>query len=591
MYPFTRKILEDWAGPQVVQEALRMVDSGRVLKVEYLNGEISGVVQASPRAIRSGLRIQEKSLIPDNLCPCRDSRERGMMCAHAIALCLELLRIAASPERQQKLEEERRRAGRFTSFRDDQYLKRVRPGARGAIPASLSLHLDPEWVSQLQQAGRISLTVRIESAGRAGPVSAIRPGTVLAMNHQDDNLLFVLEDICEGPVHDTVELAPQDFINILSLHIGRPLRVGLDGPHLPVAADKVEVGLRLDLDPHNGELVLRARDPSAAPDAPPPVFIVARRGGWMFDGRCLRPLAATLPEPLHPLYRMPTVIERKSIPRFLKHELPTLQGLVPVETELTPELFTLTPDTPEFRLLVRGSPASLSAVLHARYNGIELIAGKPSAEADFALPDPNDLMSYRVRNLKAEQAALARLDAVGFGGPAGDQMNAITSKPKLLAFLGSHMPALRRMGWKVDLQGRVVEYLDTVECATPVVRVDDAAAAGKGGGWFDVSFSFEAADGESLNPADIQRALRMGESHVERNGRIVLFDSDAVQSMGGVFRDCASGDGRRSGSFRMSGVHLAALPGTERLLRHPRRRDGPGQDPPDPRLAAAGAGE
>ena len=35
MLPFTRKILEDWAGPQVLQEALRMLDSGRVLRVEY----------------------------------------------------------------------------------------------------------------------------------------------------------------------------------------------------------------------------------------------------------------------------------------------------------------------------------------------------------------------------------------------------------------------------------------------------------------------------------------------------------------------------------------------------------------------------
>ncbi len=560
MLPFTRKILEDWAGPQVLQEALRMLDSGRVLRVEYKAGEVGGMIQASPRPIRSGLRINDKEGFPDNLCPCRDARERGVMCAHAIALCLDLLRIEASPERKEKLEQERRRATRLSSFREDQYLKRVRPGAAGSVPATLRLELPCDWPERLRTGARIPLRVMIESRGRSGPVSAIRSDVPLGMDHQDDNLLFVLEDICEGPVRDVVEIGAQELINLLNLHAGRPLRVEGAVAAVPVDAEKVATILRLDLDPRTGELVLQVKCPGDPPGTPQAVFIVGRRTGWMFDGACFRPLASVMPEPLHPLYRMPTVIERKSVPRFIKHELPTLQGLVGVETDLSAELFTLTPDTPDFRLLVRGSPASLSAILYARYGELELIAGKPAAESDFATPDPHDLMSYRVRNLKAEQAALSRLDPAGFGGPVGDQMAAITHKPKLLAFLASHMPALRRAGWKVDLQGRVVEYMDTLESATPVVRVDGAGVtgAGQGGaGWFDVSFNFEAADGESLSPADIQRALRMGESHVERNGRVILFDSDAVESMNGVFRDCSTGEGGRAGAFRMSGVHAA----------------------------------
>ena len=46
-------------------------------------------------------------------------------------------------------------------------------------------------------------------------------------------------------------------------------------------------------------------------------------------------------------------IERSSVPRFIKVELPALQRLVPTETELSEDLFTLQAARPEFRLKVR----------------------------------------------------------------------------------------------------------------------------------------------------------------------------------------------------------------------------------------------
>ena len=55
--------------------------------------------------------------------------------------------------------------------------------------------------------------------------------------------------------------------------------------------------------------------------------------------------------------------------RFFQQEVPLLSKTARVESDLSPDLFSVEPATPRFRLLVRGSPASLSAVLYVRYDG------------------------------------------------------------------------------------------------------------------------------------------------------------------------------------------------------------------------------
>ena len=46
-----------------------------------------------------------------------------------------------------------------------------------------------------------------------------------------------------------------------------------------------------------------------------------------------------------------------------------------------------------------------------------------------------------------------------------------------------------------------------------------------------------------------------GDSFLEKDGQTILLDSDAVQSLMNVFRDCDSREGSRPGTFRMSKVH------------------------------------
>jgi superfamily II DNA or RNA helicase len=565
MLPFTRKDLETWSGPQVFAEATRMLEGGRVEEARLHEGVVTGTISATPRSIRTALRLQAMGRHPDNDCPCRDNRERGMICAHVIALCLDLLRIENDPERKARREEERRRAERLSRVSESAYLKRAALGTPRTVAASLVVRL-PEGLPT-PGAKEIPTQVLLAVGGQEVPLERARRDATYGLSRQDENLLFVLEDVCEGPARGDLRLSRRDFLSVLALLAGKPL-LGPAGREYAVHATPMEPRLLVELDRENGELILlldielpfrKATDR--------PVYGVAGKQGWVEAAGHFWPLRRTLPEFLHPLYEQPMIIARPAVPQFLRVEFQALRQFVTVETELTPELFSFTPAPPRFRLEARGSPVSLSATLYACYGELRLIAGKPDSRGEFAIPDPQDLLAYQVRNLEEEQRALRRLRDFDLGGETGDTLHAQLGKARILRFLGTLVPGLRRLGWEVEVSGRVTELEAQCDQATPVVAV---TPGGGENGWFDVAFQYETGRGDSLDPAEVARALRMGESHVERNGRIVLFDAEAIQSLGRVFADCSSREGASAGAFRLSAVHgayvqssLAALDGVD----------------------------
>jgi SNF2 family DNA or RNA helicase len=74
-------------------------------------------------------------------------------------------------------------------------------------------------------------------------------------------------------------------------------------------------------------------------------------------------------------------------------------------------------------------------------------------------------------------------------------------------------------------------------------------------GWFDVCLDYEDAQGNSIPSSEIQRAFLKGDAFLDRGETIFLLDSEAIASMQEVFEDCAAGEGRAAGSFRLPGVY------------------------------------
>ncbi len=552
MLPLTRKMLMDWAGPRVFHEGKALFESERVREVEFEPPFVRGSLSRGDRSV-----ICQFELLPDgkaeSQCPCRDNRERGIICAHVIALGLELIRRHHDPAREARAREEMRRAARLAHVDESAYLERAPRGTvRGAIEAELRIELAEGWQSRCSE-DRIPIICMVEYDGQRELLDQVSTKATLGLLPRDEAILFVLEDISEGPAKGHLEINASDFINLLNLHKGHHLYQQADGKSLIVNAAQMASVLRADLDRENGELILMVHTelPFMDPDSFP-VYIVSTSSGWVYDADNFWHLENHLPAPLHSIYRQPVCVERASVPRFFWQELPILEEHIRVETDVSIDLFSVEPAEPAFRLVVRGSPASLAATLYAEYGATVLVAGKPDPAGHFALPDPDDILRYTIRNPEREAGALAQLSTLRFSGGGGDSLSSIVGCREVLNFLGSGVPKLRRLGWRVTLEGRVEPFMGNLAFATPVVHVQD----GTTNNWFEVRFEYEDDQGQSLSEGEIQRALLKGESYVERNGVPILLDADAISAAKDVFRDCAVGEGSQAGSFRMDDIYL-----------------------------------
>ncbi len=138
-------------------------------------------------------------------------------------------------------------------------------------------------------------------------------------------------------------------------------------------------------------------------------------------------------------------------------------------------------------------------------------------------------------------------------GHRGDLLSDIVGPRDVLNFLGGSVPGLRRSGWRVDFEGRIAPFMDKTEVTAPLIHIREAPSDG----FFDVGYEYAHSRGQSLSEVDIQRALNMGEAFVEKNGRTILLDTDAIETAREVFSDCAVGAGAAAGTFRMDDIYAA----------------------------------
>jgi len=210
------------------------------------------------------------------------------------------------------------------------------------------------------------------------------------------------------------------------------------------------------------------------------------------------------------------------------------------------------PMKPKFYAFVAGSRASLSIALDAWYGDIDFPACSLQADRTVYIKSEDDPDIRFVRSQDAEREAVKSLESWGFepGYRASDLKVYCTDPQKVLNFLGAGLPALRRRGWQVELEERLYALTDSMKSVLPLVTIRDAP-----GGAFDVSYTFDA-QGREVPPAEIQAALNRGDGYILRDGEVFLLDNKAIETMHGVFRDCASSqNGAPPGWFRVASVH------------------------------------
>jgi len=126
----TERFLMSAGGWKAFGEAKRIQRAGAVLEASYDPPLLRGQIRQGERVFLAGLKILRRTEM-ENLCPCRESRLEGRICAHSLAIGLEVLHPTAekSPARQS---EPRQEAPAPRDFRPTSEIPRVEASFEGS---------------------------------------------------------------------------------------------------------------------------------------------------------------------------------------------------------------------------------------------------------------------------------------------------------------------------------------------------------------------------------------------------------------------------------------------------------------------------
>ena len=517
----SEKKLKDWAGWKAFRDGQSLFERGVVEKVTIDDPFVIGQLNLGPRGMRSKFEILSNGLV-ENHCPCRDNQERGLICCHLVAMGLSLL----SKTNDNKVNG---RVDRIAKSAKGIRVRRARKSTPGAIHAELLLEISENWIDEIDKSS-VSIDIYIIEKNKKYPIIDIKPEQAIYFRKNDNQLLELLEKFNDGLVSFSKRYSNFQFVEILKLSNNENILIKNSENFLNLDYNSINYSLLVNLDKDNGELFLNLHFEQEFFN---PTFLLGENEGWIISNNNLFFIDYVLPNQLRAIYKKTLRISRVNVPSFIISELVKIEKDITIESDITPDLFYMKPAKPSFRLLIKGSPASLSAKLFANYDNYELVAGRADRKGNFAIPDANDLLKYRIRNMIAEKNAVEKLQTVGFIGRAGDTLKNIEGVNEVLNFLGSGVPKIQRLGWIVELEGRVKPFVEKTEVITPRVNISENSD----GSYFDINYEY-ISENASIKESDIKRALELGNSFIEYKGKTILLDGDAIMQALEVFQDC-----------------------------------------------------
>ena len=533
-------LFAELAGWEVMKQARALVASDKVLASQWQPPLLRGTVHDGSASYAPGLVIRSAS-DAENLCPCRDSRQRGIICAHAVAVGLHYLKSLAPPTTAAQPELAGPTPAKSMPKAKEKALRRAVAGESGE-PLELFLILPPNFADAVSR-GKVMLYLEGKWRKGRAALNSLPLDTPFALSEQDAALLDILEKLNEGDTPAMLLLNPSQLAEVLPGLAGHP-RVTLGkAQEVEILSQPVRLVIHATLEP-SGEIVLRQNGPALK-------SIIG--GAWIFENNVFQPLG--LPAGLEALANGPLQIPRARVPLFLNADWPALIAGCEVQANFALEDFTIEPARPRFKLHLAGGLAGLQARLECYY-GDKPVASFQNETA--WLPVPDSPTRYQTRNLAAEQAALARLVRSGFRGPDAKGFYQVKGQDLVLNFFAREYPRLEKE-WEVTLEERLERSTQkNFERLEPRVRITTS-----GEQWFDLNVAYATPGGERFAQADIQRLLLSGQSHARlKNGKFALLDTGAVEELQEVLLDCAPD--QHAGSYRLGNAQAGFLDATLR---------------------------
>jgi superfamily II DNA or RNA helicase len=527
----TEALFAKMAGWEAMKSARAMLSAGRVVSSSWESPHLRGVVQQASGTIKSGLVIRSVS-DADNLCPCRESRERGLICAHSIAVGLHFL----NPSQQTPAKAEP--VVKAKAVPEKKVFKRILRVVEDSTCEGLELRIIfPPNLTEAAVRGKIMVYCEGRWGRGTAPLNAVPMDTKFSLSKQDGAILDALEALGDGDTPAMLMLDTAKLGTLLCKLVGHP---GLSiGKNQAVAVEEkpsaVMIVARL-LD--KGGISLRLGNVLDGQ------LLTGGEKIWLLSGANFCPVE--FPQTMASLFQGPVVISRSEVPRFLNSEWPGIVAKCEVDTDFSPEDFEFSLAQPQFKLQLSGGLAILEARLECFY-GEKAVSSTSSTSIPETLwiEDSAFPHRYQTRDMAAETNALEILRRNGFTGPDTKGVFHLKGQEPVLRFFARDFQRLEKE-WDVTMEARLEQSTQkNLERIRPQVHF-----TASGEEWFDLSVVYSTDGGERFSAADIQSILRSGQNHKRMaSGKIALLDTEAVEEFREILVDCQPE--QKEGVYRM----------------------------------------
>ena len=187
----SEKKLKDWAGWKAFRDGQSLFERGVVEKVTIEDPFVIGQLNLGPRGMRSKFEILSNGLV-ENHCPCRDNQERGLICAHLVAMGLSVLSKRNSNQSNSRID-------RIEKVSKGIRVRRARKSTPGAIHGEILLEISQNWIDEIAKSS-INIKVYIYENNKKYPITDIKPEQAVYFKKSDSLLLEKLEKYNNGLV-------------------------------------------------------------------------------------------------------------------------------------------------------------------------------------------------------------------------------------------------------------------------------------------------------------------------------------------------------------------------------------------------------
>lgn len=491
----TRDLLMDAGGHVEMKKARAIHRDGGVKSAEYQNGVLAGETRVGGKIKRVSMEIISRTHM-ENHCTCLMVRQDGRVCAHVMAIGLEVIDpLLKAPEAA-------------AAPLEDQWPTLSETGTPISLQVMLPLKVEFSWGKEQLMTG-FGVVVN----GEETLLSALPDGEYQVDSH-DEELWRVLREMCPTELPGIVNFNREQFIQLLEGMAGHP-RVQFGKKEDAVITTRpVRRALQL-----KGERIF----------AKPGNLI-----SWQLDGTEFYPIAPGLPAKYSSILG-PGLRVSAADSRFVLGKLEQWFDIPEALWNSLPE-----EGTPKVTIILEGSLRHLEARLEFRYDG-----RKASCENG----EPQ-LVGEVLTSVSKESAVVAFFHSWGFEGPAKGGRMALRDREEILKF---HAFAELPAAWQIEKGERFQSAAAQIVAVRP-----DWEWKETGRDWFAVETRFHAG-GQELESEQVQRMLRMGSAgHAFGRGKIAVIDSDFIEEVNETLTDSEATQSS-PGVFEVSAAQAAFL--------------------------------